>query len=102
MNNEEIKALLRDLAEKAEADGEVKSKTVRITFGGDDPDPVRPARPAREEADEAQPEEKDPGEAKSSGGLLQGLTARLKGGGKKKKPVSAGRGREKKEPDLEA
>ena len=32
MTNEEIKALLRELAEKAEAEGETRSKTVRITF----------------------------------------------------------------------
>ena len=37
MNNDEIKALLRELKERSDRDGEVKSQTVRISFGEEEP-----------------------------------------------------------------
>ena len=38
MTNDEIKELLRDLAQKAEEEGEVKSKKIRISFTPDEPE----------------------------------------------------------------
>lgn len=37
MDNDEIKALLRELKARSDASDEVKSKTIRITFGNDEP-----------------------------------------------------------------
>ena len=45
MNNDEIKALLRELKERSDRDGEVKSQTVRISFGEEEPEkPVKPKK----------------------------------------------------------
>lgn len=46
MDNDEIKALLRELKERSDADGEVKGRTVKISLGEEEtpPDRKNPAR----------------------------------------------------------
>ena len=88
MTNEEIKALLRDLSERTEADGEVKSKTVRITFDKDEPEtPEReqtaPVKKAKKAAPVQEASSKDEKKKDSvSGGAFGGLRTRLKDRGK--------------------
>ena len=44
MNNDEIKALLRELKERSDESGEVKSQTVKICFGEEEPEKERPKK----------------------------------------------------------
>lgn len=46
MDNDEIRALLRELKARSDASDEVKSKTIRITFGEDEPQDWEEERPS--------------------------------------------------------
>lgn len=65
MNNDEIKALLRELKERSDENGEVKSRTVRISFEEEEPErPSRPKKPkfglfSRKKAGKAKEENED-------------------------------------------
>ena len=113
MNNDEIKALLRELKERSDQNGEVKSQTVRINFGEDEPE--KPAKqkkkksrrsfwkketapeetaPVPEEQQEEAAEDLEPsGEPSSSG-------TEVKAGLQKKASFSSERSKTTEEPEL--
>ena len=69
MTNDEIKELLRDLAQKAEEEGEVKSKKIRISLTPEQPEEIPEPQPE----DDAAPEKP----SRAGGGWFASLKGKL-------------------------